>query len=258
MSWVITPSFSFDPDAAAYIAAVEAADTQALETNVRYAINNFVIGCKQDGIWSAIKASCVLAGARTLAGALVPLVGTAPNKFGTEGGWNYSRETGLQGNGTNNYIDSGRPDDADGQNNKHYSVYVPNGLTVNKTMLGGLATSPNRFTQLLRDSGGINFALNAANGVGNRQPAAATGLIGASRSGSTQITSRLGGSNSVDSLTSTAASNQNIFLCARNLDGTASVFESKALAFYSIGESLDLALLDTRVTTLINAFDAAI
>jgi hypothetical protein len=30
------------------------------------------------------------------------------------------------------------------------------------------------------------------------------------------------------------------------------------LAFYSIGESLDLALLDARVTDLINAFDAAI
>jgi len=33
---------------------------------------------------------------------------------------------------------------------------------------------------------------------------------------------------------------------------------SSRLAFYSIGESLDLALLDARVTTLINAIDAAI
>jgi hypothetical protein len=30
------------------------------------------------------------------------------------------------------------------------------------------------------------------------------------------------------------------------------------IAFYSIGESLDLALLDARVTDLINAFGAAI
>jgi hypothetical protein len=30
------------------------------------------------------------------------------------------------------------------------------------------------------------------------------------------------------------------------------------IAFYSIGESLDLALLDARVTDLINAFDTAI
>ena len=93
---------SYDPDAAAYIAAVEAADGQALETGVKDAINAFVLGCKADGIWNAIKASCILAGARTLAGALVPLVGAAPSQVGAAGGWNYTRKTGLAGNGTDN------------------------------------------------------------------------------------------------------------------------------------------------------------
>jgi hypothetical protein len=49
-----------DADAVAYIAAVEAADGQALETATRMAINSFVKGCKNDGIWPAIKASCIL------------------------------------------------------------------------------------------------------------------------------------------------------------------------------------------------------
>jgi hypothetical protein len=35
-------------------------------------------------------------------------------------------------------------------------------------------------------------------------------------------------------------------------------YANARLAFYSIGESLDLALLDARVTDLINAFAAAI
>jgi hypothetical protein len=35
-------------------------------------------------------------------------------------------------------------------------------------------------------------------------------------------------------------------------------YSNARLAFYSIGESLDLALLDARVTTLINAIAAAI
>jgi hypothetical protein len=74
----LTVAYTIDSDAAAYIAAVEAADGQALETATRTAIDSFVKGCKNDGIWNAIKASCILAGARTLAGALVPLVGTAP------------------------------------------------------------------------------------------------------------------------------------------------------------------------------------
>jgi hypothetical protein len=38
----------------------------------------------------------------------------------------------------------------------------------------------------------------------------------------------------------------------------ASFYSDARLAFYSIGESLDLALLDARVTTLIQAIDAAI
>jgi hypothetical protein len=41
--------------------------------------------------------------------------------------------------------------------------------------------------------------------------------------------------------------------------GTGGSFKTNArLAFYSIGESLTLALLDDRVTTLINAIAAAI
>jgi hypothetical protein len=40
--------------------------------------------------------------------------------------------------------------------------------------------------------------------------------------------------------------------------GTGLAFAAARLAFYSIGESLDLALLDARVTALINALAAAI
>jgi len=43
-----------DPDAMAYLRAVEDADNQALEQGVQQAVNQFVIGCKQDGIWDAI------------------------------------------------------------------------------------------------------------------------------------------------------------------------------------------------------------
>jgi hypothetical protein len=258
MTLVWKSGYSFDSDASTYIDAVETADGQALETGVRVAINDFVLGCKQDGIWNAIKASCILAGARTLTGALVPLVGGAPTKNGTEGGWNYNRKTGLQGNGTDNYLNTNRPDDADGQNDKHYSVYVPNGLTPSvKAMLGALATSPNRYTQILGEVGSINFALNSSGGA-SVTPANATGLLGASRNTSSTISVL---SNSVVgsySLSSVASSSFDIFVFARNLNGTASLFESKPLAFYSIGESLDLALLDTRVSNLMTAIGAAI
>jgi hypothetical protein len=67
----------------------------------------FVNGCKADGIWNAIKASCILAGARTLNGALVPLVGTAPTNFNFVD-WCYNRKTGLVGDGSTKYLDSNR------------------------------------------------------------------------------------------------------------------------------------------------------
>jgi hypothetical protein len=51
MSLFISSVFTYDEDAGNYIQAVETADAQALEPATRKAINNFVIGCKQDGIW---------------------------------------------------------------------------------------------------------------------------------------------------------------------------------------------------------------
>ena len=88
---------SWDADAGAYIKSVEVADAQQLELAVAQAINQFVLGCKADGIWSAIKASCILMGARTLTGALTPLVGSAPTNFNFVSG-DYARKTGLKGN----------------------------------------------------------------------------------------------------------------------------------------------------------------
>ena len=65
-----------DLDAQDYINRVQAADsaalggTQTLEEGVKNAINDFVIGCKKDGIWGKISTSAIFCGARSLQGAL--------------------------------------------------------------------------------------------------------------------------------------------------------------------------------------------
>ena len=61
---------SNDADVVAYVVAVESADGNRLEDGVISAFDSFITGCKSDGIWTALKASCILAGARTLSGAL--------------------------------------------------------------------------------------------------------------------------------------------------------------------------------------------
>lgn len=253
---------AYDADAQVYISAVEAADGQALEAAVKDVINAFVVGCKADGIWAALKACCILAGARTLNGCLVPLVGAAPTRFGTEGGWNYNRETGLAANGTNNYLDSNRSINAQPQNSLHLSTWLSSALQANTSAIGAVDTgvSPVSFSQIISNGTDLSFAANSNTGFtpvpGNML--SGIGLLGANRGSASQIVARVAGVSHTATRDSTARINRNAFVFCRNLNGSPSIYTSARFAFYSIGESLDLALLNTRVTALINAIAAAI
>jgi hypothetical protein len=256
MTLLVRPGFNgmTDADAMAYVAAVEAADGQLLEFAVGKAINDFVVGCKLDGIWSAIKASCILAGARTLAGALVPLAGTAPTNFNFVSG-DYNRKTGLVGNGSTKYLNSNRNNNADPQNSKHISLWVSTIATTSPVpaYVGGDGVSGS--TQIL-DNAGLAYRLNSSSGetIG---AAFATGFTGISRASSASSTNRSSGATRVSNVSSAAPTNEALLLYIRNnLSGVS--YANARLAFYSIGESLDLALLDTRVSALITAFGAAI
>jgi hypothetical protein len=246
---------AFDSDAQAYITAVETADTQALEAGVKTAINNFVVGCKADGIWAAIKASCIMAGARTLTGALVPLVGTAPTNFNFVSG-DYNRKTGLVGNSSTKYLNSNRNNNADPQNSQHGVVYVTTAgnQAVSQAYMGTRpgGVNDNHLTIGI-DSSSIYFR--------SRTPTATLlgasstlGLIGVSRSTAAAYTVRHGSSgSSVTSLSGTPY-NQLITVFSNPLTN----YSDARLAFYSIGESLDLELFDTEVTQLINNIRNAI
>jgi hypothetical protein len=255
--WIGSGRFGvLDPDAAAYIAAVEAADTQALEPAVRAAINDFVVGCKADGIWAAIKASCILAGARTLTGALVPLAGAAPtNVDGLFVAGDYNRKTGLVGDGSTKYLNSNRNNNADPQNNTHLSVYVSTGSN-DSAYIGAFDSSTIFGTQLINLSGNGFVRVNSSSALVVSNYSTATGLIAAARSNSTQIVTRIAGVSTTASNASGSPLTIPMHVFRRNNPN--SEHTSARLAFYSIGESLDLALLDARVTALINAFAAAI
>jgi hypothetical protein len=257
-----------DPDAQVYIAAVEEADGEPLEGAVAFAISNFIVGCKQDGIWDAIKACCILAGARTLNGALVPLVkqpaDAAPTRFGTEGGWDYSRETGLQGNGTDNYINSGRANNADPPDNFHMSTWVSEAA-----ILGGYYMAANIATSwssgILNDPGNTRerWSNRSAN-IDQYTPSThnTTGFKGNTRNNNSTFSVRTTGSNFTPtggSLSSFTPEPSNIYLFARNgTSGVPAGFISGRLAFYSIGESLDLEKLDNRTTRLMNLITYAL
>jgi hypothetical protein len=249
----------FDTDAAAYIAAVEAADGQALETGVRSAINTFVFGCKADGIWSAIKASCILAGARTLTGALVPLVGTAPTNNNFVSG-DYNRKTGLAGNGSTKFVNTNRNSNADPQDNQSMGVEVNTAGTATGTYMGsgGGTTSGTTHFGIDRTSLFAFFRSRAFTTATTSGAQTATGFIGMSRASSTAFSSRINESTQSNTVTSQTTAAGNIYVFGRNVSNAINAPTNVRIRFYWVGEALDLALLNGRVTTLLSAYNAAI
>ena len=245
-----------DASAAAYISAVEAADGAALEDPVKQAIDQFVIGCKSDGIWSAIKASCILAGARTLNGSLVPLVGTAPTNINFVSA-DYNRKTGLIGNGTTKFLSSNYAFPTTLQNNCHVGGYYSVKPTTGEGLMGGFSAS-----------GSANGTFLGMEGARLYQTAASTfipldkttlGFRGISRSNSSNFVYRCANSNATANIPSTLVTHQNQAIFARYRGGTTWDTRTNArISFYSIGESVNLSLLDTRVANLMTALNAAI
>ena len=247
----------YDTDAQTYITAVEAADGQALETAVKDAINAFVVGCKADGIWSAIKACCIMAGARTLAGALVPLVGPAPtsNNFGSE---DYNRKTGVKG-GADKWLVANRNNNADPQNNKHFAVYQTEAVYGN-TFYGGVGWASGGETLISNYSNFGTFwaSCNDFNwtNTGISFSGFVSGLVGVSRSQSSQFQARSNATTVTIAKNSQAPLNQNFYIY--RIENTQFAPSQARLSFYSIGESLSLLTLDSRLATLMSALAAAI
>ena len=251
---------AYDADAQVYITAVEAADGQALEAGVKDAINTFVVDCKADGIWSAIKACCIMAGARTLSGAFVPLVGAAPTNFNFVAG-DYNRKTGLVGDGSTKYLDSNRNNSADPQNSHHLSVYVSSANTSSTAALiatTGADGASQIFTNTSAAVGQTFFRSRTtgsplvfgAAGANNR-----TGFHAVSRSSSTVVSGRV---SSVTSQFSHSSATPMVATIGVFNNGSTAAYTNARISWYSIGESLDLALLDARVTALMSAIAAAI
>ena len=247
---------AFDPDAATYIEAVEAADEQTLEAGVKLAIDVFVTGCKADGIWDAIKVSCILAGARTLNGALVPLAGDAPTNFNFVSA-DYDRVTGLKGDASTKYLDSNRSNAADPQDNNHNAVFVSEFSSDTGIHLGTKSgvSGPN----------GLFFTAGRHSGHSRRNPStssiidpASLGFLAITRSSPSGWLIRNSSELTVSD-SSQEPTPENVLLFARKSSSDNLEFISDGrLTFYSVGESTDLAALDARLTTLMTEIEGAL
>jgi hypothetical protein len=121
----VPPVSSYDPDAEAYFARV-AAEGSDLSDPTKEAVNNFVVAAKVGEYWDKLKRVNLFCGADLIA-ALVPLkvetggqnTDTAVNFVGGD----YSEETGLTGDGSTKYLNTGFLPTSLTTNNTHFGVY---------------------------------------------------------------------------------------------------------------------------------------
>lgn len=255
-------------------ADVAAGNTLGLELAVTDAISTCLQGMVSDGVLgvsgnvlaqaaSVIKASCIMAGARTLSGSLVPLAADmpAPTNINFVSG-DYNRKTGL-GDPANasKYLNANRAPIDDPQDNAHIATFVTSVASAAARHYIGATrtTAPASFSQIIDNNGQLSFAINTATGInaaniGNTL----TGFFGVTRSAATVSVGRAGGVNYNSTGASAAPSSLNHFVFCRNLNGSPSGISDRRHSFYSVGQGLNLALLDARMTTLMNALAAAI
>jgi hypothetical protein len=250
----------FDPDALDYINRVETADGERLEPRVRTAINQFVLGCKADGIWTSLVASCIMAGARTVAGAITPLVGNAPTNNNFVAG-DYSRTLGLLGNDSNKYLNTGyNNNDTTNfpQNNSHMSCFVSQSQTdASGTFVGTNVGLGSRF--YIRYNSATNITAVNRSSTGSTMNFAPLGFQCQSRNTSTGWSRRFYYSGGFQDGTVSSASGSPIGeLIGVFATGAGLVTTNARMSFYSMGKSLSIPNLDTRVTTLINAIASAL
>ncbi len=256
----------YDSDAQAYIDAVESADGQALETDVKEAYNNFFVGLKDDGIFSDLTACCITMGARTIAGALTPLVSsmaTPTNNNFVSG--DYSRTQGLEGDGSTKYLDSNHLATDDATDDCHCAVYEP--VLHQAGAQAGAVIGYQDVNGVYDNAFQIVYAYNSTfvirckdRNVSYNNRGSYVGFSGLSRSSSSGFTLRYNGTDYAKTATSsTPPPSTSLYVMAQNHYGEGLQIPSNGkIAFYSVGAALDLATLDSRVSTLFSDIGAAL
>ena len=285
--------FVFDADAENYINRVIAADVIAgnsngLEFTVKLAINNFILGLKEDSIWDKILSSCIMAGARTLAGAIVPLkdninptnvgLSTYNRKYGIRGPSSASQpggvaptiylNTNIKNDGS--YIIDGTTNNAGGipQNDIHISAYTDGGSSGTSTSTGyiiGATSTSNNSDVALRPYSATTSVFRVHNNVGTIDTSttntAIVGFAGANRdsNGAIAYWTTANATPLYSTSITTASTNpttlKDIYVFNRN-DATSAGYINNYIKFFSIGKAIDMTKLNTRLNTLFNALNS--
>ena len=188
---------------------------------------------------------------------LVPLKGSAPTNFNfvTD---DYDRITGLKGDGSTKWLNPHIAESNDFLNNRSISTYVhPGDNTAKLTcLIGNGAGGGDNATSIFTEPDGLvsrsqNSAAFRPSGV-----PAVVGLIGNTRGGSAEFTTRYNGiSTDTSRATTTLTGNLNFGVFARSGGDSRT---AERLRFYHIGTDINLSALDARVSALMDTIEDAL
>jgi hypothetical protein len=178
-----------------------------------------------------------------------------------EGGWasgDYDRATGLTGNPTASlYLDSRRAGDDDLQNDRHRAAYVTVTPSLASKAYMGHTNGTNQFDDIYH-ANGVSYIRSMTTGPAYNGTTE-TGFIGYSRDSSATVDFEVFSASATDAAyTSTTPLTSNVLVFGSNESGGPGRFTDATIAFYSIGTSLDIAKLDTHISSYVTAIGAAL
>lgn len=244
-------SVGFDPDAAAFFARVTTAGG-SLSATERTAVETLVVQMKADGIWSKMKAIYPMVGASAAACAQNLKSSSYTGTFTS--GWTFA-STGIQGNGTSAYMDTGLNADTElAGNNSHLAAYsrTLNITGSDKYLIGAYSSPPGSFYAVdLYGSTGYLGALGSNTTYNTASVTNTQGFIGIKKeTNNDQKSFRNSTILQTTTQTSTVKPNLNIWVAALNFNSAGYGYSDLELAFASIGDGLTDAQLSDYYTAV--------
>ena len=244
----------FDVDAVAFFDRVTTSGG-SLTLTEQSTVNQLVVDLKGYSIWSKMKAIYPMVGASAAACAQNLKSSSFTGTF--FGGITYA-STGITPNGTSGYMNTAfNPSTNSSLNSGSIGAYINNGTT-GSTIMGAVVTSPPSATQLIpTDSGTIMYGDIHDSSLSGTSNTIKNAFFQASRINSTQKIHGVNTTITTISGVSTSLTNLNIYIGARNVNGSYSSGYSSRIALIYIGDGLTTTEM-TNYYTAVQAFQTAL
>lgn len=247
---------SYSPEASALFAAMTVQPSPARKK----LIDDFIIGCKQDGNWSLLDGLWFLA-AHDIQAAKICWKNPSLYTLTDVNSPAFTTDRGFAADGVTQYIKTGLVLSAGGlnygMNSNSYGVYSRTNADELKTDFGAYTSGTTSGTQMNCRNANNLYARDNSNDFPNVANTNSLGLHSVKRTSSASITFyKNNASVGTGVANATAIPTVELYINAVNFNGGPSNFSTKQIAFAFVGGNIDVVKLSNRVTTYLTAIGA--